>query len=87
MTLQIRRYQHADREQVLRLHKVALQAVDAYSPGPWDDDLDDIDRNYLGTGGEFLVGVLDADVVAMGALRRIDQDTPELKRMRVSPSR
>jgi ribosomal protein S18 acetylase RimI-like enzyme len=88
MSLQIRRYQRADHAQVLQLHKVALEAVDAYAaPGPWDDDLDDIERNYLGTGGEFLVGVLGADVVAMGALRRIDEDTAELKRMRVSPSR
>ena len=87
MTLQSRRHQHADREQVLRLHKIALRAVGAYAPGQWDDDLDDIDRTYLATGGEVLVGVLDADAVGIGALRRIDQDTAELKRMRVSPSR
>ena len=88
MSLQIRRYHQADHAQVLHLHKVALEAVSAYAaPGPWDDDLDDIERNYLGTGGKFLVGVLGADLVAMGALRGIDEDTAELKRMRVSPSR
>ncbi len=85
--LGVRRYQGSDRAQVLRLHKVALEAVNAYAdPGPWDDDLDDIERNYLKSGGEFLVGVLGADVAAMGALRRVNEDTAELKRMRVSPS-
>jgi len=41
MTTQIRRYQDLDREQVLRLHRIALAAVgtDA-APGPRDDDLD-----------------------------------------------
>jgi len=87
MSLQIRRYQHGDREQVLRLHKVALEAVDAYvGPGPWEDDLDDIERSYLTPSGDFLVGVLGDDLAAMGALRRVDEDTAELKRMRVSPS-
>ncbi len=63
MSLQIRRYHQADHAQVLHLHKVALEAVSAYAaPGPWDDDLDDIERNYLGTGGKFLVGVLGADL-------------------------
>jgi len=87
MSLQIRRYQHGDREQVLRLHKVALEAVDAYvGPGPWEDDLDDIERSYLTPSGDFLVGVLGDDLAAIGALRRVDEDTAELKRMRVSPS-
>jgi GNAT superfamily N-acetyltransferase len=86
MTMQIRRYQNSDHQQVLRLHKVALAAVGADAgPGPWDDDLDQIEQTYLTAGGEFLVGLLDDHVAAMGALRPVDEQTAELKRMRVSP--
>ncbi len=60
MTMQIRRYQDSDRDQVLRLHKAALEAVGAYvGNGPWDDDLNDIKRSYLNARGEFLVGIAD----------------------------
>ena len=83
--MQVRRYDHADRAEVMHLHRVALEAVGAYlGPGPWDADLDDIGASYLRAGGEFLVGVIDEAVVAMGGLRRIDDTTAELKRMRVS---
>ncbi len=40
MTMQIRRYQDLDREQVLRLHRIALAAVGTDAgPRPRDDDL------------------------------------------------
>lgn len=86
MTMQIRRYQASDHEQVLRLHRVALAAIGADAgPGPWDDDLDQIDQTYLTARGEFLVGLLNEQVAAIGALRRVGEQTAELKRMRVSP--
>jgi GNAT superfamily N-acetyltransferase len=86
MTIQIRRYRDSDLEQVLRLHRVALAAVGADAgPGPWDDDLNQIQQTDLNARGEFLVGILDDLVAAMGALRQVDQQTAELKRMRVSP--
>jgi hypothetical protein len=53
--------------------------------GPWDDDLHEIEAAYLRSGGEFLVGVLDGKVVAMGTLRRISPGKAEIKRMRVGP--
>lgn len=87
MTFQIRRYESADHDQVVRLHRVGLESVGAYvHGGPWDDDLQQIEKTYLDARGEFLVGVLDQQVAAMGALRRVDEHTAELKRMRVSPS-
>jgi len=87
MTMQIRRYQGSDHDQVLCLHRVALAAIGADAgPGPWDDDLEQIEQSYLTARGDFLVGILDDRVAAMGALRHIDQQTAELKRMRVSPS-
>jgi GNAT superfamily N-acetyltransferase len=46
-------------------------------------DLRDIDAAYLRNGGEFLVGLLNGQVVAMGGFRLLSGNTAELKRMRV----
>jgi len=84
--LHIRRYEFGDRRAVRRLHDDALNEVGAHlGRGLWDEDLDEIEGFYLKSGGEFLVGVLDGEVVAMGALRRISRETAEIKRMRVKP--
>jgi GNAT superfamily N-acetyltransferase len=86
MTLIIRRYLPDDRLAVRSLHDAALHAVDAHGGrGPWDDDLDDIPAVYLEPGGEFLVGCWEGQLVAMGGLRRIDDSSAEIKRMRVHP--
>ena len=53
--------------------------------GPWDADLDRIEKEYLEEGGEFLVGNLNGKIVAMGALKRTDSERVEIKRMRVHP--
>ncbi|MDP9439258.1 MAG: GNAT family N-acetyltransferase [Actinomycetota bacterium] len=85
--LRIRRYEAGDREAVWRLHNEALDEVGAHlGNGAWDDDLHEIEAAYLKTGGEFLVGVLDGGVVAMGALRRVSPEEAEIKRMRVEPT-
>jgi ribosomal protein S18 acetylase RimI-like enzyme len=84
--LRIRRYEPRDKRAVRRLHDDALNEVGAHlGSGPWDDDLDEIEGVYLDQGGEFLVGVLDGKIVAMGALMRISLEKAELKRMRVGP--
>jgi GNAT superfamily N-acetyltransferase len=84
--LHIRRYQPKDKRAVRRLHDDALNEVGAHlGSGDWDDDLDEVESAYLESGGEFLVGVLDGEVVAMGALMRISQEKAELKRMRIRP--
>jgi GNAT superfamily N-acetyltransferase len=68
------------------LHDDALNEVGAHlGTGPWDDDLDDIEGVYLGSGGEFLVGILEGEIVAMGAIRQVSPDAAEVKRMRVRP--
>ncbi len=83
--LEIRRYQPADRDAVWRLHNLALNQVGAHGGnGPWDDDLHKIEAIYL-DGGEFLVGLLDGRIVAMGALRQNSETCAEIKRMRVHP--
>jgi ribosomal protein S18 acetylase RimI-like enzyme len=82
----IRRFQAQDHEAVISLHHLGLDQYGANAgPGPWDDDLEDIPANYLRARGDFIVGTWDDRVVAMGALRRVSDDTAEIKRMRVHP--
>ena len=84
-TLRIRRYVDADHEQMWNLHNLALDDVGAHAGnGPWDDDLHKIDEVYL-RGGEFLLGFLDRQIVAMGALKKTSDDRAEIKRIRVHP--
>jgi len=94
--LPIRRYRSADEDRVLELHEEALRDVDAYVEGVSDPDLEDIEGEYLGSGGEFLVGRLRGRIVAMGAFRPVAERTAsafdslarpaaEVKRMRVDP--
>jgi GNAT superfamily N-acetyltransferase len=84
--LHIRRYEPGDKRAVRRLHDDALNEVGAHlGSGPWDDDLEEIEGVYLESGGEFLVGILEGEVVAMGAIKRVSPDVAEVKRMRVRP--
>lgn len=73
--------------ELIHLHKVALRSVGADAgDGPWDRDLDDVQANYVDDGGDFLVAVVGSTVVGMGAIRRVDSDTAEMKRLRVHPT-
>jgi len=84
--LHIRRYEPSEKRAIRRLHDDALNEVGAHlGSGPWDEDLDEIKDVYLESGGEFLVGMLQGEVVAMGALRRISPERAEITRMRVRP--
>ncbi len=83
----IRRYEPADREAVRRVHDEALHDAGAHlGDGGWDGDLDAVESVYLENGGEFLVGVIEGEIVAMGALRRDADGRAWITRMRVSPS-
>jgi ribosomal protein S18 acetylase RimI-like enzyme len=83
----IRRYVDADRDAVLKLHVEALGPTGAHlGRGPWDDDLEQIPSVYLQSDGEFLIGVVGDEIVAIGALRRITPVIAEIKRMRTAPS-
>jgi len=85
-SLRIRRYEPSDKHAIRRLHDDALNEVGAHlGTGPWDEDLDDVQSVYLESGGEFLVGVLDGEIVAMGALMRTSREAAEVKRVRVRP--
>jgi putative acetyltransferase len=44
-------------------------------------DMDDLQANYFDAGGTFLVALNGEQVIGSGALRRLDNETAELKRM------
>ena len=84
--MNIRRYRSADQIAVWELHNVALSQIRAHpGNGPWDRDLQRVEAEYLATGGEFYVGVIEERIVAMGALKRLTDGCAEIKRMRVHP--
>ena len=85
--MEIRRYEKSDLEQVWNLHVLAIKAIAEflYVSGSWEADLQDIEKNYLDNGGEFLVAVVAGKIIAMGALRKISDTRAEIKRMRVHP--
>ena len=85
--LELRRFEAGDARAVRELHNLALAEAGAHvGRGPRDDDLESIAATYLDDGGEFLVGVCDGRLVAIGALRHVTDTVGELKRMRVHPA-
>jgi len=81
----VRRYRPSDLEAVKHLHRIGLEANGSYiGSGSWEEDLDTIEATYL-KGGDFFVGYVGEELVAMGALKRIDDMTAEIKRMRTHP--
>jgi len=72
--LRLRRYRAAEHGTVLALHREGLAQV-GLRPGDgvyYDHDFFRMEDVYLRNDGEFLVGELDGDIVAMGGLRRAD---------------
>lgn len=93
--LTLREYRPADRARVLAVHEAALRDEGVYVEDAPEPDLEDIRHTYTEAGGAFLVGEVEAEVVATGAYRTADgyitdfidvgDGTAELKRMRVAP--
>ena len=83
----IRTYRDSDHKYVVKLNAYGLAAagvpadVDAYA-----GDLDDITNTYLTGRAAMLIGDLDGQIVAMGALRLLSETVCEITRMRVHPS-
>jgi len=79
----IRKYRKDDHEEVVRLHREGVSQIGASFDDPTvDRDLDDIEGVYL-AGGEYLIATIGNRTVGMGALRRVDGQMAEIKRMRV----
>jgi ribosomal protein S18 acetylase RimI-like enzyme len=85
--LQLRRFEDRDASAVHELHNLELNEAGAnLGRGSWAADLLSIPATYLGDGGEFLVGVCDGRVIAVGALRHVTDSVGEVERMRVHPA-
>ena len=84
----LRRYEPSDYDTVLKLHFKGLEQygvrLNAELIPKFDDDLTRIEEAYL-KNGDFLVYTIDTNIVGMGAFRKIDSKTAEIKRMRVRP--
>jgi GNAT superfamily N-acetyltransferase len=84
--LKIREFNNSDLDQVLYLHKKAMEEINAFKgDGPWDNDLKNIEKHYKDNNGMFLVGLINNKIVTMGAIRKIDSNIAEIKRMRTFP--
>lgn len=81
----VRRYKHIDKEKVRELYELASHHSEiGYRSGPWEKDFDDIEGHFF-NGGEFLVGLIDDTVVAIGGYRKMPNNIGQIRRMRVHP--
>ena len=86
----LRQFENRDAKEVYDLHIIGLKQSDTFiddlkARENLDQDFKDVKRTYIDTGGEFLVVTIDEKIVGMGALKKIDTETAEIKRMRVEP--
>jgi len=84
--LVVRRYEGRDREAVIELNYAVLSAAGVLADDqPRDAGVQDIESDYIDSGGEFLVGECDGRIVAMGGIQKTDNNSAKLRRMRVRP--
>ncbi|OGN98775.1 MAG: hypothetical protein A2Y89_05745 [Chloroflexi bacterium RBG_13_51_18] len=81
--MQIRRYQAEDKEAVKALHYAGLAQFGATEDPYYDSDLDDIEGIYINKHGDFIVGLENKEIIAMGALKKVSDTRGEIKRIRV----
>ena len=85
--LTIRPYRGGDHDTVEALNAYGLAAAGVPADADvYAGDLDDVTTTYLTGRSTLLVGEHDGQVVAMGALREVDDITCEIMRMRVAPN-
>lgn len=79
------RYEPRYQESMLGLHRSAIEGFTLGMSQQEDEaDLMAIDDVYLSNGGEFLLGLRDGQLIAMGGFKRISSDVAELRRMRIA---
>lgn len=83
------RYLPEHLEPMLALHRSARLGLEklgldiGISEHDEEADLKAIERIYFQNGGEFLIGLLDGVVIAMGGFQRLSGDSAQLRRMRI----
>ena len=81
----VRRYKSSDKEKVKKLYELSsVHSEIGYRSGPWEQDFEDIENTYF-NGGEFLVGLVNEEIVAIGGYRKISDKIGHVRRMRVHP--
>lgn len=89
--LGIRQYKPSDAERVLTVYETALEAhgwefVEEIPPDQaFTDSSLGIAEDYLEVGGEFLVGLKDDLIIAIGGFRPQGDSTAEIRKMAVHP--
>ena len=84
--MEIRKFHISDLDDIISLHREVLIRENAYrGDGIWESDLHNIQEIYLNSRGDFVAGIIDNRIIAMGALKQIDDETAEITRMRVHP--
>lgn len=84
MSFTIRQYTRTDLDHIVKLHMDGLNQYGASIGDPaLDKDFEQIEETYLNNNGEFLVGLQDNKVICMGAFKKIDDETAEIKRIRI----
>src|SRR3989344_4280519 len=91
VNITVRRFENKDKESVYDLHIKAMKHAGilietSNARSEWDKDLDDIEGIYINNEGEFYVATVGDVLAGMGALRKVDAATAEIKRMRVEPA-
>jgi ribosomal protein S18 acetylase RimI-like enzyme len=81
--LLIRQYKQKDNAAVKALHFTYLEQFGVKPNNQYDKDLDDIEGCYLNNNGDFLVGLVDNEIVAIGAVKKISTTKGVIKRIRV----
>jgi GNAT superfamily N-acetyltransferase len=86
MKMEFQRYYDGHQEALIRLHRSALAGVShGYPQEEEESDIRSIASEYLSDGGEFLIGFVDNQLVAMGGFRIVSEGVAELRRMRIAP--
>ena len=85
-SMQLVRYRSNYFESILELHRDAkdnLGLAIGINQHDEEADLRAIQQIYINSGGEFLIGLLDGVVIAMGGFQRTSDNSVELRRMRI----
>lgn len=85
-SISLRSWHNDDFEQSVVLNREAEEHIGmASETGDWANDMRDIEKTFIRSGGEFLIGLLAEKFVVMGGFKPLSATTAEIKRMRVTP--
>jgi len=83
----IRTYQVGDNREVKNLHYAGVLQIDPDPERPdnpfSDADLDNIEGVYINNRGDFIIGMIEDEIMAMGALQKVSESRGEIKRIRI----